>query len=102
MIFLYITRTSVVPLQSPILTKRPKMTKNQYPSWISIYIIDIYISRLHPRGTDRQMYRLSIERIFSKSTYIPGVTKYLPRGLQYGSGQVIHGLTCLKCREFNA
>ena len=34
--------------------------------------------------------------------YLPGVTKYLPRGLQYGSGQVIHGLLCLKCRKFSA
>ena len=32
---------------------------------------------------------------------IPGVTKYLPRGLHYGSEHVIHGLLCLKCRKFN-
>ena len=45
-------------LQSPI------MTKNQYLSMDSINVIDksIYLD-LPARGTDRQMYRLSIERI---------------------------------------
>ena len=40
------TRASVVPVQSPIMTKRPKMTKNQYPSLDQyIYHRYIYISR---------------------------------------------------------
>ena len=37
------------------MTKRPKMTKNQYQVWISIYIIDISIYLDLPREeqTDR-------------------------------------------------
>ena len=37
----YIYRASVVPVQSPIMTKNLVMTKNQYLSLDSIYIIDI-------------------------------------------------------------
>ena len=32
---------------------------------------------------------------------IPGVTKYLPRGLQYGSGQLDNYFKCQKYAEFN-
>ena len=33
--------------------------------------------------------------------YVPGVTKYLPRGLQYGSGQLDNYFKCQKYAEFN-
>ena len=53
------------------MTKRPKMTKESVTKFGSVYIYHryIYISRPPPRGTDRQMYRLSIERIISISIY---------------------------------
>ena len=42
------------------------MTNNQYLSLESIYIIDISIYLdLPARGTDRQIYRLSVERTIS-------------------------------------
>ena len=50
------------------MTKRPKMTKNQYPSLNQYrYHRYIFISRPPPRGEDRQKYILSIERIISIS-----------------------------------
>ena len=52
--------------QTPIMTKILAMTKSQYLSFESIYIIDISIYLdLPARETDRQIYRLSIERIIS-------------------------------------
>ena len=36
-----------------------------------------------------------------KAEQIPGVTKYLPRGLQYGSGQLDNYFKCQKYAEFN-
>ena len=61
---LYVNRASVVPVQSSIMTKNLVMTKNQYLSLESICIIDIsmYLD-LPARGTGKQMYRSSVERI---------------------------------------
>ena len=58
---------------------------------------------IHPVCTDfaAQVGRKGSGQPVQSSQQIPGVTKYLPRGLQYGSGQVIHGFLCLKCRKFS-
>ena len=49
------TRASVVPVQSPIMTKNLVMTKNQCLSFESIYIIDksIYLDLPREEQTDR-------------------------------------------------
>ena len=64
--FIHILGNQSPEWQTPIMTKILAMTKSQYLSFESIYIIDISIYLdLPARETDRQIYRLSIERIIS-------------------------------------